>query len=226
MKKMLMVSNGEHFAARLIKATMVLLIGLALGTAFWAASTPSAQAAGMTAAQMIESQLHGKTIATASKTDLSAAVCAAIRNNKSSARGIMQAAVSAHPDWRNDLLHSAFSCAGNQDCKLLGQILHGAIDGAPSAASSLTDLAGSLAPTCASAFGGAPMETEGVFGNPPGTNLNPPPGTVGGGGGQGNVVAVCVNGQTRFVTPENAQNLINSGEATLGACQVTPVTNK
>jgi hypothetical protein len=225
MKKMLMVSNGEHFAARLIKATMVLLIGLALGTAFWAASTPSAQAAGMSPAQMIESHLHGKTLANASKADFLAAVCEAIKKNKSSARGIMQVAVSAHPDWKNDLLKSAFSCAGNDDCRLLGQILHGAIDGSPGSAAGLTDLATALAPGCASAFGGAPVDTEGNFGNPPGINLNPPPGSFGG-GGQGNIVAVCVNGQTLFVTPERAQELVNSGQGTLGACQVTPVTNQ
>ena len=219
MKKMFMVS----------KATLVLLIGLALATAFWVASTSSAQAQGMSPTKMIESQLpHGKTTANASKADYLAAVCEAVKKFKSAARAIAQAAVSSHPQWKNDILRSAFSCAGD-DCRLLGRILRGAIDASPGDASELTDLATQLAPTCATAFGGGGghgEEGEGVFGIAPGTNLNPPPGSIGGGGGQGNIVAVCVNGQTLFVTPERAQDLINSGDATLGACQVSPSQNR
>ncbi len=217
MKKMFMVS----------KATLVLLIGLALGTAFWVASTSTVQAQGMSPTKMIESQLpQGKTTANASKADYLAAVCEAVKKFKSAARAIVQAAVSAKPQWKNDILRSAFSCAGD-DCRLLGRILRGAIDASPGDASALTDLATQLAPSCASSFGGGGHggEDEGVFGVAPGTNLNPPPGSIGGGGGQGNIVAVCLNGQTIFVTPERAQELINQG-ATLGACQVTPSVNR
>ncbi len=181
----------------------------------------------MSPTKMIESQLpQGKTTANASKVDYLAAVCEAVKKFKSAARAIVQAAVSAHPQWKNDILRSAFSCAGD-DCRLLGRILRGAIDASPGDASALTDLATQLAPGCANSFGGGHGgEDEGVFGVSPGTNLNPPPGSIGGGGGQGNIVAVCVNGQTLFVTPERAQELINSGDATLGACQVTPSVNR
>ncbi|MGZ5553846.1 MAG: hypothetical protein ACXWHF_09425 [Chthoniobacterales bacterium] len=230
MKKMLMVSNGEHFAARFIKATAIMLIGLALGTAFWVATVPSAQAAGESGAQMIAAQLHGKTIQNASKAELIAAVCAALKSPGANPAAIMQAAVAAHQGWRNDLLRGVFDCVGKDNCALLGQILRGARAGSPSNAAGLTDLATQLAPDCASAFGagtpGGGGEGEGVFGNPPGINLNPPPGSMGG-GGQGTIVAVCLNGETLFVTPERAQEILNQNPgATLGACQVTATTNR
>ncbi|MDQ2918916.1 MAG: hypothetical protein M3R10_03450 [Verrucomicrobiota bacterium] len=218
MKKMFMVS----------KATLVLLTGLALATAFWVATTSTVQAQGMSPTKMIEAQLpQGKTTANASKADYLAAVCEAVKKFKSAARAIVQAAVSSHPQWKNDILRSAFSCAGD-DCRLLGHILRGAIDASPGDASGLTDLATQLAPNCATSFGGGHGgEGEGTFGNPPGTNLNPPPGSIGGGGGQGNIVAICLNGQTLFVTPDRAQQLLNDNPgATLGACQVTPTVNR
>lgn len=228
MKKMLMVSNGEHFAARFCKATLAILIGLALGTAFWVTSTATAQE--MSPAKMIESHLPaGKTMQNAGKADFLAAVCEAVKANKPAAGQIVQAAVAAHPEWRKDVLRTAFSCVGSGDCRLLGRILHGAIEGSPGHASELTNLAVELAPDCAGSFqgprGGGENMGEGIFGNPPGTNLNPPPGSIGGGGGQGNIVAVCFNGQTQFVTPERAQELLAQG-GTLGACQVTSTVNQ
>jgi hypothetical protein len=225
MKKMLMVSNGEHLAARSLKTTFALLIGLALGTAFWVAST-SAAPEGMSPTKMIESHLPaGKTTANASKADYLAAVCGAVKQFKASAGAIVRAAVTAHPQWKNDILRAAFNCVGTDDCRLLRAMLRGAIEGSPGSASDLTQLAVELAPACASSFGGGEPggEGEGVFGNAPGTNLNPPPGAIGG-GGQGTIVAVCFHNQTLFVTPERAQELVSQG-ARLGACQVTPTAN-
>lgn len=230
MKKILMVSNGEHLAARFLKTILVLLIGLALGTAFWVASTPIASAQEMSATKMIESQLpQGKSTASASKQQYLAAVCEAVKKFRSAAPQIVRAAVEAHPNWKQDILRTAFRCLGSNDCRLLGRVLHGAIDGAGGRdASELTELGIELAPNCSGSFGGTRGggEEEGNFGNPPGGNLNPPPGSIGGGGGQGNVVAVCHNRHTIFVSPQGAQNhLRNHPGDTLGPCVVTQFQN-
>lgn len=228
MKNMLTGTNGTHFSSGVLRSTAVLLLGLAFSLALWTATTPDSFAQNMSPVQMIEANLpEGKTITTANKNELLAAVCAAIKKNRGSAAQIVRAVVEARKQWTRDILRSAFECAGSGNCGLLGRILRGAIAGSPDDASALTDYATELAPNCAGAFGGtAPDDGEGNFGNVPG-NQNPPPGSVGGGGGQGNVVAVCINGVTRFFTPEGAEDALrNNPGATLGACQVTPVQNR
>lgn len=222
MKKLLMVSNGEHIAAQIAKSLGVLLMTLALGAMFLGATT-SAQAQN-TPAQMIEAQLpQGKTIATAGKAEFLSALCSAVSANRKAAPQIARFAADVKPDWKEDILRTAFRCLGSEDCRLLGRVLRAIATGSDSA--SLTALAIELAPECSSAFGAAPPVDEGVFGVAPG-NLNPPPGSIGGGGGQGNVVAVCVNGVTRFVSPAAAEEILRTNPgATLGACQVTPITN-
>jgi hypothetical protein len=223
MKKLLVSSH----LARLLKAMSVLLIGLGLATAFWVASMPVAQAQNMSPARMIESQLpQGKTMQNASKADLLSAVCAAVKKFRNAAPQIVRAAVTAHPQWKSDILRTAFNCLGTDDCRLLGRVLRNAIEGSPGDANDLTQLAIELAPGCASSFGGGPAPDEGNFGIGPG-NQNPPPGTVTGGGGQGNVLAICHNGHTIFVSPQGAeQHLNNHPGDTLGPCQVTAVTNQ
>lgn len=243
MKNLLMVSNGEHLAVRFLKAASVLLIGFALAASLWIASTPAVVAQDMTPPKMIESQLpQGQTVETAKKADFLAAVCAAVKRYRPSAPQIVRFAVEAHPEWKKDILRTAFSCLGTDDCRLLTRVLRSAIAGSPNDANDLAELAIKLAPGCSGAFGdnkggggtdpgtdpGTDRESgdEGNFGNAPG-NINPPPGSVGGGGGQGNVVAVCFNGQTRFFTPEGAEDFLrNNPGATLGACQVTPAQNQ
>ena len=180
MKKMLMVSNGGPRLARIVKAMSVILIGLALGTAFWVASTPVAKAQDMSPTAMIESQLHGKTGATASKAEYLAAVCEAVKKFRNAAPQITRAAIDAHPGWKKDILRTVFRCLGSDDCRLLNRVLRASISGPD--ASEMTDLAVQLAPGCAGTFGGGEVIEEGNFGNPPGINLLPPPGSIGGGG--------------------------------------------
>lgn len=231
MKNLLMVSNGEHLAVRFLKAASVLLIGLALAASLWIASTPAVVAQDMTPQKMIESQLpQGQTVETAKKADFLAAVCAAVKRYRPSAPQIVRFAVEAHPEWKKDILRTAFSCLGTDDCRLLTRVLRAVIAASPDDAAEMTELAIELAPGCAGGFGGGGTtpggEDEGNFGNAPG-NINPPPGSFSGGSGQGNVVAVCFNGQTRFLTPEGAEDFLrNNPGATLGACQVTPATNQ
>lgn len=222
MKKLLMVSNGEHIAAQIAKSLGVLLTTLALGAMFLGATT-SAQAQN-TPAQMIEAQLpQGKTIATADKAEFLSALCSAVSANRKAAPQIAAFAADVKSDWKEDILRTVFRCLGSEDCRLLGRVLRALSTGSDSA--SLAALATELAPECASAFGAAPPQDEGVFGVAPG-NLNPPPGSIGGGGGQGNVVAICHNGRTIFVSPQGAEaHLREHPGDTLGECQVTPITN-
>lgn len=230
MKNMLTELNGGQFALRFVKATLVILIGFALATSLWMAGTPGAEAQSMTPQRMIEAELaEGQTVQNARKADLLSAVCAAVKKFRPSAPLIVRLAVEAHPDWKKDILRSAFSCLGTEDCRLLARVLRGAIAGAPGGANELTELAIDLAPSCAGGFGGGTPDDDdlpGGFGSVP-LNQNPPPGSVGGGGGQGNVVAVCINDETRFFTPEGAEDALrNNSGATLGACQVTPESNR
>ena len=228
MKNLLMVSNGEHhLAARSVRAALILLTTCALGAMFWVVTMPAGQAQSMSPAKMIESQLpQGKTIQTAEKADFLAAVCAAVQKFPSAAPQIAAAAAATHPEQKKDILRTIFRCLGTEDCRLLGRVLRSLTAGDPHA-SELSELALELAPGCASSFGGGqPGDDGGGFGNAPG-NLNPPPGSIGGGGGQGNVIAICVNGLTSFVSPEEAQRILNSNPgARLGACVVTPVLNR
>ncbi|MEP6821158.1 MAG: hypothetical protein ABI946_02290 [Chthoniobacterales bacterium] len=225
MKKLLMVSNGEPLALRLLKTAMLLVTGVALGTMFWMASTPIAQAQNMSPEKMLQAEMpRGAAIASASKADFLSAVCSAVTKHRAAAPQIAAFAVQLHPEWKKDILRTVFRCLGTDDCRLLGRVLRAIAVGDD--ASELTELAIELAPSCSSSFGGGQPDDGGGFSNAPG-NLNPPPGSIGGGGGQGNVIAVCFNGVTRFFSPEGAAAFINANPgATLGACVVTPVQNR
>ncbi len=233
MKNMLTGINGVNRSARLLRSTAVALTGLALVLALWSATVPMASAQGNNPARMIEANLpQGQTIAQASKADLLSAVCAAIKKNPRNAPQIARVAATARPEMAGDILRTAFRCAttGANDCALLGRILRSVIAAVPDQASSLTDLAISLAGNCAGSFqpgNGGGEDNGGNFGQGPG-NQNPPPGSIGGvGGGQGNVVAICHNGKTIFVSPKTAEKFLalNPGD-TLGPCVITPVQNQ
>ncbi len=224
MKNLLMASNGERLAARIFKSATYLLTAFALATMFWVAGTSTSHAQNMTPEKMIQAELpQGVAVATAGKADFLAALCAAVTKHRSAAPQLATFSVNLHPNWKKDILRTIFRCLGNDDCRLLGRVLRALSTG--SDASELAELAVQLAPSCAPNFGGEPAD-EGGFGNAPG-NLNPPPGSIGGSGGQGNVIAVCFNGVTRFFSPEGAQAFLaaNPG-AYLGACVVTPVQNR
>ncbi len=232
MKKLLTVSNGEHLAARTLKTALAALTAFALATTFWVGSMPLLQAQNMSPAQMLQSSLpSGTSMESASKADFLAAVSAAVKAHRAAAAAIVRFATEAHPDWATDILEASFTAlrsggaGGGATCAQLKKVLASAIAGAPASANALTEKAAKLAPEC---FGTEPppQEDDANFNAPPG-NLNPPPGSIGGGGGQGNVVAVCFNGVTRFFSPQGAQEFLRANPgARLGACVVTPVTNR
>jgi hypothetical protein len=225
MKNMLVGSDHTHF--RWVRSTAVAIIGLALGAALWTATIPMSMAQGTSPIRMVEANLpQGQTVASASKADLLSALCAAVKKNPNAAPQIARMVAAARPDLARDVLRTVFRCLGNDNCSLLGRVLRGVIAGVPNDASGLTTLAVELSPDCAGSFPGQGVPgDEGNFGQAPG-NQNPPPGTIAGGGGQGNVVAICHNNHTIFVSPQGAENhLKNHPGDTVGPCQVTPATN-
>jgi hypothetical protein len=223
MKNMLKGTNGTHFSARLMRSTAVALTGVALGFALWTATATISLAQESSPQQMLEQSMPaGQTMASASKPQFLGAVCSAVKKFRNAAPQIIRAAVEARGAWRNDIIRTAVRCMGVKDCAGLGSV-HSALVGAfPADASEITDLFAQLAPSCTFG-GGEPAPDEGNYGNPPG-NLNPPPGSVGGSGGQGNLVAVCHNGRVIFVSPRAVQAHLNHGDS-LGSCQVTPTQN-
>ncbi len=153
----------------------------------------------------------------------------AIKRYRQIAPQVSGRAAMVRKDWALDVLEEAFKAAG-PDCGMRARILRSVIAAAPEKAPELTELAISLGPDCAGAFGGggaSPSSDSDGFGNPASLNNSLPPFPSIGGGGQGNVIAICHNGQTIFVSPQEAEaHLRNHGGDTLGACTVTPVTNR
>ena len=215
MKKLLTVSNG-----------LLTLSALALLAAFSVATIPSAVAQGNDARNLIQQELGSGNVQTAGKADFLQAVCAAVKKNRGAAPQITRAAIMIHGEWKNDILRTVFECLGSDDCRLLGRVLRAAIAASPGDADSLTQLATELAPNCAGSFGGQqPDDDFGPTGGPASQTLLP--GTAAAGGGQGNVIAICHNDHTIFVSPQGAEaHLQQHPGDSLGPCQVTPVTNQ
>ena len=164
----------------------------------------------------------------ASRSDFFTALPNATRKWHQIAPQLAGAATIARTAWAKDILRASFAAIG-ADCGMRARILRSVTAAAPEQASELLELAIALAPSCADAFAdrdaGPTDEDEGNFGNVPG-NQNPPPGSVGGRGGQANLVAICHNGRTIFVSPRGAQAHLNNHPGdSLGPCQVTPTTN-
>lgn len=179
---------------------------------------------------VIEGQFQGvKSLRKADKIAFMNAVPGSIKRFKQVSSQLSGGAAIARKEWARDILEEAFKAVGG-DCGARAGILRSVIAAVPEKAAELTELAVALGPDCAGAFGGgggAPPSSGGDFGNAPDSSLAPPPGSVGGGGGQGNVVAICLRGRTIFVSPQGAEEILrNNPGATLGACQVTPVTNR
>jgi hypothetical protein len=169
-----------------------------------------------------------QTLREASRQEFFEALPQATRTWRDIAPQLAGAAAIARKPWAKDILRASFAAVG-ADCGMRARILRSVMAAVPEQASGLLELASELAPECARAFGNDGRSEyeggEGNYGDAPG-NQNPPPGTLGGGAGQGNVLAICHNGRTIFVSPRGAEaHLRNHPGDRLGACQVTPITN-
>ncbi|MCA1660340.1 MAG: hypothetical protein LC642_07395, partial [Verrucomicrobiaceae bacterium] len=134
-------------------------------------------------------------------------------------------------EWARDILRSAFGAVG-PDCPLLAKVLRSVIAADPNEASALMELALELAPQCAEAFKLGPGGAGDGGGGGDGFGPGGPPNQSGvpfqsGGGASGNVISICHNGRTIFVSPAGAAaHLRNHRGDTLGRCVVTATQNR
>ena len=179
---------------------------------------------------VLEDQLpDAGNLADANKPAFLATIPSAIKQFRHVAPQLAGGATIVRKEWARDILREAFNAVG-PDCAMRARILRSVIAAAPEQAAALTELAIELGPDCAGAFStggtGGYDESTGGFGAPP-QNGAAPPGFGSGGGGQGNVVGICHNGRTIFVSPAGAENhLRNHLGDTVGPCQVTPTQNR
>ena len=235
MKKLLTVSQGEHFAAKIRSTMGALLIALALGMGLWIATAPVAEAQGGNAQQALQSNLPpNTTIAKATKGQLVAAVAAAVKGSPRNIGQFVRLAAQARKGDMEDILAAAIRALGrNADCQLVVDAVEGGMEVDPDSTARLVELALRLAPNCSSQIQAINRagtdEGEGNFGNAPG-NQNPPPGSISGGGGsQSGRCQVChtsSNGkrQTLTISCNAVPAHIGHGD-TEGPCPVTPVQN-
>jgi hypothetical protein len=238
MKKMLSVTNDAYLAAR---TSVVLVVVLALGLGFWTATTPIAQAQEMSATEMIESKLpHGKTMLTCSKAEFLAGVCAAVKKWPNAAPQIVRGA-NAKREWARDIVATALRCLPPDHkghvCDGVAAIVNAAVSAAPDDASGIIEMVIRQYPECKGAIGhgeGHPGYGDGGRFTQPPPNVNPPPGSIGGGASQ---VAQCTICHVPPGNPNNPQTLTigcPAADAHLrnhpldyaGQCQVTPPQNR
>jgi hypothetical protein len=210
------------------KTKLVLFVGIALSCGFWIASMPMAHGqASRTPVEMIQSKLpQGKTIPTATDTQLLDAVCKAVKQWPRETPLIVRTAAGARKSVHGDILCMAIRCNHDDkqlvDCGWVVDIVREWNRAYPEEASRLTEMVVQCAPDCRDALQGG--LGEGNFENPP-INVNPPPGSVGGGSG-GNVCIVCHNGQEIEVACSDLDNFLKGHPGDFaGPCQPTPVTN-
>ena len=235
MKKMLTVTNDAYFVVR---TSVVLVIALALGFGFWTALTPVAKAQQMSATEMMESKLpHGMTMVTATKPELLSAVCGAVKKWPDAAPHIVQATIDAKKQWARDIVATAIRCLpGQMNCDAIAAIVAAAVATDPEDASGISEMVIRQYPDCRAAIqrdfkGGVPPPpvSEGNFINPP-IDVNPPPGSVGGGAGEVARCVVCHNDQNphEITIPcsQVPQFLRNHPGDYAGPCVVTPNQNR
>lgn len=239
MKMLLKIYCGERLPAQMFRNALVLLVAAVLMTGFWAATTPLVSAAPVNATEMLEANIPSKkSLANASKSDVLAAVTAAVKSSATNIGRFVKLAAQAHSGHTNDIVSAAIRALGrNPDCQLIVDAAEAGIEANPDAAASIVEAALRIAPACRGQIenigtrgeGRGGEDGEGNFANAP-ANQNPPPGSVGGGSaGQAGQCQVCHrDGQGRRRTITISCNAlpahIGHGD-TEGACPVTPTQN-
>lgn len=243
MKKLCAVHAQGSSSAMLARLGLSLLVTVALALTFWAITLPAARAQALSPLQLIQQGLPpGRTLGDASKSQVLAAVCAAVRQHREMAPDITQVAVRAHHEYAGDIVATVLRCSPNLDCDFAGTIVVAAVRVAQEDASIIDDAALAVAPDCADAIQQATEQAANIPGEGPaeggGFNTGGPigaaplPGTVGGGGGGGfnpqeQVILVCDNGTQRQVPENNLGAFLSSHPGSfVGSCQATPTTNR
>lgn len=218
----------KNSAGGILRTPFAVLLAAVLGIGFGVTTIDAARGTEANPLSMVEQFLQpaGKTVARSGKQDLLDAVCQAVKRHRTAAPQIARATAEARPEHRRAIFETAFRCLPDPTCDLLDDVLETMTTTFPEDAATFSNIAVDLARDCASVFGHVGVG-EGVYDQGPPSNLQPP-GSIGGvGGGQGNVVAICHNGRTIFVSPQGAQGHLrqHAGDSA-GPCQVTPTTNR
>ena len=221
--------TGALSASGFNKTAALLVGGAILGTMFWVATAPVAAAREMNASDMLQSKLSPpKTLANASGPELLKAVCGAVGTWRRSAAQIVREAISSRRAPAKDIVATAFRCMregkeGPLDCSLVGDIYNAARSADPDEAAALLDQILEAAPDCRGALGRGGDFDE-FNSNAPG-NVNPPPGSIGGGASRG-LCLVCHNGhEIRIPCDQVPKYLKNHPGDNAGPCRPTPTTN-
>lgn len=225
-----MVCGRSQNMTGVLRSTLVLLIGLALGLAFWVATAPVAKAKEITPTEMIQSKLPStKTLVTAAKPEVLSAVCGAVRKWRNDAAQIVRTAAGARKEFAGPIVAEAIRCLREHpDCNITGQVVAAGLAADPEASATIMEQALELAPDCRAqieqAAGGG--EGEGATATQS-SNENPPPGTLGAGAGH-QACVVCHNIQHNPQTLTIDCNALPAHLAhgdTEGPCQATQVQN-
>lgn len=217
---------------RSLKGVFAICLAAALSAACWFVGMPAAEAVEITPAQMIQSKLpQTKTLVSASKSEVLAAVCAAIRKWQEESPQIVRTAAGARREFASDIVKEGLHCLSSHgNCDLIGQTVAAGISVNPEQASNIIDLAVEIAPNCRGAIETAGTPSEGPeTATTSLTNLNPPPGSPGNSAVTGNTnsVTICDNGQNvQIARDQESSYLASHPGSRTGACQATPGVNK
>ena len=221
--------TGALSASGLRKNAVIIAFGLMLGAALWIATIPAASGREMSASEMLQSKLlPPRILANASSPELLKAVCGAVGTWRRSAAQIVREAISSRRAPARDIVATAFRCMregkeGPLDCSLVGDIYNAARIADPEDAAVLLDQILEAAPDCRGALGRG--DDPGEFNSNPPSNVNPPPGSIGGGASRG-LCLVCHNGhEIRIPCDQVPKYLKNHPGDNAGPCRPTPTTN-
>jgi hypothetical protein len=206
------------------------LVVLALLPGLWFIAAPVARGVGLSPAELIEDALPAKTtMARASQADLSAAVCAVVRKDRSSGAAVTSVAVAARGKAAGDIVGSVLRCAGKVDCEYVGDIVEAAVAARPGAAKAISEAAKAQMPKCEEAIDAAARKQDDL------AKTNSPSevekGPVAGVGAvveeefdpREQLALVCDDGTPRTVRQSQLDDFLHSHpEAIVGPCPPTP----
>lgn len=183
---------------------------------------------------MIQAGLPAKkTMKNATKTEFLAAICAAVRKNRSAAATIAPAAISARREYIGEVVGTVLRCSVQSDCKLAGEVVAATVLAEGAAVTAIADAAIATAPDCGDAIQDAARRAASGPNNQADSNAvgsdnqSSLPGS-GGGVSEGfdpreRLILVCGNGTQRTVRESQLDGYLASHPGSfVGSCPPTP----
>ncbi len=207
---------------------------LLLGFAYGLIQLPWAEARETSAARMIAENLPAnKTLTSATKAEVLAAVCTAVRNNRAAAAGIAPVAVAAHREYAGEIVGTVLRCSGKLECEFVGPIVTAASAVAGVTTTVISDAAAAKAPNCLETIreairrglkqGEARVVSEEADASAPGALIGTSGGPDEGFDPHEMLDLVCDHGTPRAVRASQLDAFLrNNPGAFLGSCPSTP----